>query len=414
MSNSLVGTYGANTAITPMLDELASRGIVLDQCFLDSRDSRQMLLSLWSGQHFLQRHASAIAPEELDNLWRKVSAAGHDSFLITDCPHAADLAERLGCTSVQLIEHDVDRLEPAQESLECHLADLIMAAGAMLENPEVGVSAAANSTVGEPAVRLCWIHSRGFKQVWDAPLKLRHRFVEADDPDPPTGVAPPCFAIQEQTDPDLVVGWAQVAAAQASVVDQSIALLHELTGQAKLECSWCIIGLDGYPLGEHGYVGYGNESMHSEQMQVAAIFRPATNPPIGWRVSQLCQLPDLAACIGELCGVELASSWSRNQLGQPLDCSTAQWPAALQTIGVCEQQQRWIRTAAWSLSYSIDGKEQLYVKPDDRWEVSEVSCRCREVVEELKILAEKFFEAASQGQRDSLPPVVDALSNLLR
>jgi hypothetical protein len=57
---------------------------------------------------------------------------------------------------------------------------------------------------------------------------------------------------------------------------------------------------------------------------------------------------------------------------------------------------------------------RLYVKPDDRWEVSEVSDRCRETVEQLKAVGEHFICCARSGQRGLLQPLDSNLLELLR
>ena len=44
--------------------------------------------------------------------------------------------------------------------------------------------------------------------------------------------------------------------------------------------------------------------------------------------------------------------------------------------------QRTIRTPAWYLRSA--GEPELFAKPDDRWEVNNVTCRCPEVVEGLQ------------------------------
>jgi hypothetical protein len=47
---------------------------------------------------------------------------------------------------------------------------------------------------------------------------------------------------------------------------------------------------------------------------------------------------------------------------------------------------------------------QLFVKPDDRWEVNDVAQRCGDVADRLVAAMEASFAAAKRGEG---PPVLD-------
>ena len=51
----------------------------------------------------------------------------------------------------------------------------------------------------------------------------------------------------------------------------------------------------------------------------------------------------------------------------------------------------------------------LFAKPDDRWEVNEVSGRCDDVVERLEEVLARFYHAAQTGDFSSMPPLADIL-----
>jgi len=400
MASSLTGPYGANTAMTPTLNSIAAHGIVLDQCFLDSCSLTEMFSSLWSGQHSLQLNRSNGI-----SLWQLAQDQGTDCLLITDCPQTAVHAEQCGCHQAVLVEI-AEALEPAQDSTHCCVMNLFTEAATLIEELQ-------REPEGRPL--LVWIHSRGFKLPWDAPIALRQKFADPQDPAPPCQVEPPSAEVTADTDPDWTLGWGQVAAAQMAVIDQAIELLHDYLSESEEFWAWCVLGLGGVPLGDHGWLGWGKTLLHGEQLQVPVLIVPNPPLPVGARRSELCQLPDMAATIAELSGLHWPHPvWGIGQLDLQGSDIPINWQSTLQTIGLVHGDQSWIRVPAWSLTFGSEDSQQLYVKPEDRWEVSEVSVRCIDVVAEMRELAAVFFRNAREGTRCELPALSDSLCNLLR
>lgn len=75
---------------------------------------------------------------------------------------------------------------------------------------------------------------------------------------------------------------------------------------------------------------------------------------------------------------------------------------------------KWIRSPAWSALFKPDEAAQLYVKPDDRWEVSDIASRRREILEDMQVMAAAFEQAIASNDRDALPDVDDVLCGLMR
>ena len=79
--------------------------------------------------------------------------------------------------------------------------------------------------------------------------------------------------------------------------------------------------------------------------------------------------------------------------------------------------QRAVRSPAWLLRESHAGGEirrELFAKPDDRWEVNEVSSRCGDVAEQLAAAADVFQQAAAAGAVASLSPLAEVLADTRR
>ncbi|MFO0941466.1 MAG: hypothetical protein U0930_11940 [Pirellulales bacterium] len=414
LSTTQVGAYGSNTSQTKAVDAIAARGIVLDQCFLDSRQAQQNLLSLWTATHAITRqhqlvHVASIPA--IKTIWQGLQAEA--GVLVTDCTKTAELAERVGCSRVVLVEAETST-EPVEEVTQCQFFSLQAAAAEVLEQL---------SSLDCPN-KLLWIHSRGLRLPWDAPTETRSRFKDADDPDPPTEVGPPLFQVDANTDPDVVLGWTHAAAAQVMVFDEGIEFILDLVEQLDQSWAWCVLGLNAYPLGEHGWIGDGEVRPNNHQLQVVAILSPQPPLPIGWRVAGLCQLPDIGASIAHLCGIPFDSVnsqsksslpiWGRSQLSPLNDELPIHWEGQYQSAVMIDSNCRWLRAPAWSLLMEAEQNETLFVQPDDHWEVNEVGSRCQDVIEELREACNGFVQAAQVGRREQMPKLNEVSCNLLR
>ena len=89
-------------------------------------------------------------------------------------------------------------------------------------------------------VAVCDYHGtpRGGGYNWPTPTIRRHRVKWTS-----------CFPVLPETDPDEVVGWTQVAAAQVAVVDEAMAGLAGCLQELHSDWSYCLVGLGGVPLG---------------------------------------------------------------------------------------------------------------------------------------------------------------------
>ncbi|MFO1062873.1 MAG: hypothetical protein U0892_03235 [Pirellulales bacterium] len=186
---------------------------------------------------------------------------------------------------------------------------------------------------------LIWIHSQGLTLPWDAPTQLRHSFMDPEDPEPPADVCVPAVILDEEADPDLAIGWGQVAAAQVAVVDEALDAIDQTLSARDDAEDWAvmIVGLGGIPLGEHGQIGRVVESVTTESHQAPAIIRRPHAPPIGSRQAELCQLPDLVpslldatssvdATAADLLNASPGTLWGRSMLSNQPPTSPSSWP----------------------------------------------------------------------------------------
>lgn len=439
-----MGLYGVDGAATPNLDRLATNAIVLDRLFLDSLEPQEHLRSLWTASHFLNRRspvakASTIAAA---SIWNRCSEFASQAHFFTDCPGAADLAEKMGCENVILLE-SAEQSDAAEDSLDCCL---------------LAPFAVASQAIAEQQVQgLVWIHTRGLRLPWDAPLELRQQFCDPDDPDPPSETQLPELAVTAETDPDIVVGWGQVAAAQVAVLDEAVGLVTDAVQTQQTIWNQVFLGLGGAPVGEHGHIGWDGCGLHETHLACAAIINPSDKLPIGQRRSEICQLPDLGATILGLLGnsdgtlpekeTTTCDTWGRDLLkvlggidlrkpSVPLDQAVVVHSrhgsgANATQVDVTEDSEQlefdicWVRTAAWTARFTKSSPlhttgavagptESLFVMPDDRWETCDVASRRIYVVDLLHDLSTQFLEAAKLADRQQTGRPDEDLTNLMR
>jgi arylsulfatase A-like enzyme len=166
----------------------------------------------------------------------------------------------------------------------------------------------------------------------------------------------------------------------------------------------CLTASQSLPLGEHGMIGWPEASvaaplrvrLHEELVHLPLILRLPGAESAGLRVSALTQPLDVAATVLDSFGMTPPghghSLWPliRGEANEvrPYACSAAP----------CGNGMEWaLRTRDWALLLPAENgagqpvaQAQLYVKPDDRWEVNDVRQRHLELAEELEARLRAF------------------------
>jgi len=180
----------------------------------------------------------------------------------------------------------------------------------------------------------------------------------------------------------------------------------------------------GFPLGEHRRVGPCDEPFYGELVQVPLLLRFPDGMGAAARSQALVEPADLWATFSQL--------WQNSPA--PASPATASLMSVVrQDIAALRDRlciaglgdQRAIRTPAWFYRAAGEGRgtvpifssekmglspsDELYVKPDDRWEVNNVSNRCLEVVESLQQALLQCEQAIRSGTVADLPPLSDVL-----
>ncbi len=393
----MLAAYGATWVATPALDSLAARGVVFDRLITPSIAARDTLRDLLTAgaavnQPLDQPLDQTVLTAAADGGWRPV-------VVTDDAAVAADMiaGDERPAASVRLFE------AMAKETVEDDEAQTTIAR----------LVDAALEAIASKEHRLVWCHVGSLNVVWDAPERYRDRYVDPEDPPPPCGARVPGFAVDANTDPDLVVGIRQVFAGQVTLLDSQLGRLFDAVREGKAAAGgpWAVlvVGVRGLPLGLHGWAGVaGRDLPYGELVHVPAIFADAAGRMAAQRYGGLVVPADLGCTLADLVSLGTAS------LPQPTAVDAlAPW-RGVSLVGLFEHWSAPRRdrvivvgtdggaivTPEWhglletgaapaDVNHGHERRIRLFAKPDDFFELADVANRCADVAGPLGDLLER-------------------------
>lgn len=347
-----LGAYGQTACPTPALDDFAAEAETYE----------------W---------AYAPTPEPLDTYARLAAAPGlpaPDLLLTDDAATTAPLADR----AARVVEVTPSRPAALAESIGAteQAAFWVRCAEELVRLTEAGDEAP-----------LAWLHSRGLYGPWDAPIELIEAQRDEDDPDFGTPTGPPDnFDADPGSSEACDARFAASCryAAQVAVLDACLAgLLEVIDGLYEgREVRVLIVGLRGFPLGEHGRIGGVDPRLFSEQQHAPLLVR--RNDP-----QRRFARDRRPTTIDSALAAELANSGAN---GGEARLSSASGAQALRT-------EDWLlrRPAPEADPDGLERSPELYVKPDDRWEQNDIASLETAACEELLALLLASLSAADSG-----------------
>ncbi len=382
LNPSQIGAYGNTCHSTDAVNRIASRGILFDQAVVPAANLESSYREMFGA-------ASVNAAEE--SWLASVNRAGVESMFICDREWLAESDALNGFDSVvQLSVKPLDRLASrvSQTGLARFFAQLIDRLESM------------------PSQSMAWVDCSGMAGQWDAPYELRESLADPDDPEPPKFHEPPGFVFDTKDgDPDALLGVQQAMDAQVRMLDDFVGVLLDVLDQPEFaDTMFCLTSLRGYPLGQHGLVGspdadsaqalslkYGyNECVHSPLM----VCLPEKFAGQSIRSGKLVTPMVLPALIQSfLCRADdQVESWLKEN-------STL--PQADRAMIVFENRPELVlQTHAWKFMLNVETDEcELYAKPDDVWEVNDVSQRCPNEVRLFRELVDRVLKNPDLANR---------------
>ena len=334
-----LGAYGNTWFETRALDSLASESFVFDHYLIDSPQLPLLYRSYWQGRHALEADPTEGDSRSGIDVLRE---SGWMTALITDEPAAArlPLAESFeecrvsasGPASGGAVAEAINQTQMAQ--LFAEVATWIDTVGKNDENQPF----------------LLWVHSRGMDGAWDAPVELRNSLVEEDEPAPPQDARVPREQLDENHDPDQLHGAACAYAGQVMALDACVGALMDLLREHSLLENTLVVllGVRGFPLGEHRRLGDVDAALHAELVHVPLLVRMPDGCGAMGRSQSLIQPPDLLATLFD---------WLQMEAGQPSRFARSMLPLVrgeqemlrdhVALLG--DGAERALRTPAWYL-----------------------------------------------------------------
>jgi arylsulfatase A-like enzyme len=322
LQGGMIGAYGNTWIQTPTLDSLACQSALFDRFYASSTDEVTTLTEWW---------------RYLPDCHKILFTDDTDVFL----HEHAGLFEEKHCTEPKRQNQPVDKIEETQ-----------------FYHNMVAIADLLRNRSNEPF--LFWAHFTGFRERWDFPLSYRQRYQIDEDPDPYSGTALPEIA-GANIDPDVKQSVAEAYSGGVTVLDEALAGLLAFLHEEKLDRNTVLLftSVRGFSLGEHGFIG-SNTELYGENVHLPLLIRFPDGAFSGFRSQTLLQPADVFGLL------------QKNVLPEEPD----------EIHPFLRIGSEVIVTPDWFVYQKPTGSE-LYVKPDDRWEVNDVADRCPHILEEM-------------------------------
>jgi len=323
LQSGMIGAYGNTWIQTPTLDSLACQSALFDRFYTSSMDLSVTFNEWWQ---FSEGLHTILLTDDTDVFL-------HEKAVLFEEKHRLD-TKRRSKPAVRIEETQLFRGMAT-------VADLLR------DRPD------------KPF--LFWAHFEGFRGNWDFPLSYRERYQIDEDPDPYPGIVPPNIPCVN-LDPDVKQSVLESYAGGVAVLDDALAGLLAFLKEEELDKNTVLLftSVRGFSLGEHDHIGC-NEDLHCENIHLPLFVRFPDGSFSGFRSQTLLTPADVFGLL--------------QQSDLPEE------PDAVHPYLWIDNKV--MVTPEWFVYQKPTGDE-LYVKPDDHWEVNNVADRCPHILEQLQ------------------------------
>jgi arylsulfatase A-like enzyme len=380
-----VGCYGNEWVATPTLDGLAAEGIVFDQHFADRPDRTGAHHAWQTGRYSFPVPDVNSETDPTPDAFSLLRDRGVVTFLISDEP-APYLTGSPGWQYVWQPEPRSGKISVQEQVVETvrQALDRLRALDRWLLRVDL-------DTLGPP-----WVVPDEIQELY------REEDLESGEGEPlPRLIRPD----SQDRDPEWDVALRRVRARYAAAVtylDHGLAaVVQELANRGILDNILLLVTADrGQGLGERGDAATAYPSLHEEFVHVPLIVRMPGKAEAGLRVAALTQSVDLVPTLLEAFALPTADLHGRSLL--PLIRSEIDRvrPYACSGLHAGDAIDWALRTPQWSLLLPVRSpadqlprQPQLYVKPDDRWEVNNLYQQYLDLAEGLEATLRAFVQA---------------------
>ena len=328
LQSGMIGAYGNTWIHTPALDSLACQSALFDRFYASSMDLSAAFAEWWQ---FPLRQL----PQDCHKI------------LLTDDPDVF-LHEQAGLFDEKHCLETKRRNRPAGTLEETQFFRNTAPIADMLRHQS------------EKSFFL-WVHFEGFRGHWDFPLSYRERYQIDEDPDPYPDTALPEIA-GKNIDPDVVQSIREAYSGGVTVLDETLSGLLAFLNEEGFDRNTVLLftAIRGFSLGEHNRIG-ANKELYGENVHLPLFVRFPDNSYAGFRSQTLLQSADIFNLL------------SKENLPEEPDMVHP----FLRIDGQAIVMPDWF-------VYRKSIGDELYVKPDDRWEVNDVADRCPHILEQIR------------------------------
>jgi arylsulfatase A-like enzyme len=403
LGSGFLGTYGNTWVITPAINRFASESILWEHCLSDSPQLASTCHTYWTGMHSMQLATAAGPQSPSSGLPGQLANADIPTVLISDELDVVNHPLVTGFAETILIpEKNNDVGVDSIEETQC--ASVLAYALQWLEKQPADASF------------LAWIHLRAMQGPWDAPHSFRELFHDEEDPDLPTWTIPP-EQQNKSFDPDDLLSVTQAYAGQISALDSCLDVFWQTLDELPSADNTltALTSPRGFPLGQHGRVGACDHPLYGELLNVPCMLQLPNQQQATKRIQSLVQPGNLYATLLQWFEQQDPLTEQRTLpstlIPAPANlANNGHWPASTSRAVALSHQQLALRTPAWFLHQTMDQKAELYVKPDDRWEINDVANRCPDIVEQMTEQLQLCQERFQGGCQDPWPPLPELLA----
>jgi arylsulfatase A-like enzyme len=356
-----LGCYGNDWIATPNIDRLASESVVFDRHFFDVDQPSPFA---WTGHQPLPRTGPHVTEP-------------------ASCSNAPTLAEIL---SSHAVSHELIVNTEAVSIASLH--DVVAKTRSALSAGRVFI----------------WARWPSLVPPWRLPAELLDSYCEEDDepwPDPPVG---------RLENPDDLIALQNTYAAVVTYVDAQIGQVLDAAREPsdRADTLICLTAPHGIALGEHGVIGRARPSLHEELVHLPLVMRLAGGAHAGARVGGLTQPVDLFPTFLECLGITPPATHGHSLWPLIRGDRDQRRPHACSGARAGEAVEWSLRTQEWAFllpatAVDTSRRPQLYVKPEDRWEVNDVRQHHLDLVETLEKTLREIAAATSCPPAPSLP-----------
>lgn len=384
-----LGCYGNAWIETPTLDALASEGVVFDHHYSDC-PTGDGAWRAWRTGRFdfpLPGVQSELLPHGSSDILSTLRAQHIPAWQVMDPPGTPSLTGGILWEEIRLIQ---SRGCPGM------LSRLVMKFMRQMKWFDHG---------------LIWVQPDFLLPPWEVDdSNLGYFSVQADEESDETPIEPlpnPTQGLLDSSDETTFIRLQRTYADAVSYLDGELRELFDQLRQSDSYDSLMIIVTSerGFSLGEHAWVGNGQSWLHEELVHVPLIFRLPHGVAASGRVSALTQPLDLMPTLLEAFNLPAAECHGSSLLPlirgereriRDFACS------GLKKMGAIEYA---LRTLDWAFllpeqlgaAHEVSGTQprdrQLYVKPEDRWEINNVVQHYPDIAEQLEQILRAFVKA---------------------